>query len=720
MRYFIAAMLSFIVTVNAFADWGHIQGPFFGQVGRMESLPSGGLLVATSGGLFASTDGGDTWFFTGLGSMDDPNAGNLVSFDAFEDEDGSVYVAMEELYAGTTALNDFQRVALPNPAYGVESILKSDGTWILASALEIWRSVDDMQSFTESYAISPIFNDIVSVFEDPSNSTLLANLSSPGGTYFLISVDNGQTWTEQQITGVFGELFDPQFGADGLLYFGNNYQNQGHLRYTSDYGVTNTEFYAPDGNYELHSLTLGGNGRIACGRHLGLIISTDGGSAFSAVINDVYSPSAIYYHNGELVAGNADGIHVSSDDGGTWYQQNDGFMVQDMVTANIDADGNAWIADSGRLYKQNGDSWMLVDLPGDGTPYITEIGVTNSGRVLLFGRDNDGTVRILYTDNGGDSWSAATGIDESDYNDFSRLIEPGDGNLYVGHAAFGPLVSDDNGASWSTINADGAGQLAISGDGTMYVSHWSGLIKSVDGGATWSTINDISSPGTVAASPAGGAALVASWLDLMLYDPGNDSWNDIGSNLNTALNNAWYSEITSYGFDEEGDIFVTVMIDDFGSSRNFTRVLVSEDNGATFTDETGDGYINFAVAEHIRHSGQGMMLALTNMGLFGEDLQAGFVEDKATAAPREFSLAQNYPNPFNPSTTIRFSVPVSGQVTLAVYDVLGREVARLVDGIVPAGSRQVVFDGSQLSSGVYFYQLRANGQSAVNRMILMK
>ena len=73
----------------------------------------------------------------------------------------------------------------------------------------------------------------------------------------------------------------------------------------------------------------------------------------------------------------------------------------------------------------------------------------------------------------------------------------------------------------------------------------------------------------------------------------------------------------------------------------------------------------------------------------------------------EFHLYQNYPNPFNPSTKISWQSPVSSWQTLKVYDVLGNEVASLVDEFKPAGINEVNFDGSKFSSGIYFYQLKA-------------
>ncbi len=88
--------------------------------------------------------------------------------------------------------------------------------------------------------------------------------------------------------------------------------------------------------------------------------------------------------------------------------------------------------------------------------------------------------------------------------------------------------------------------------------------------------------------------------------------------------------------------------------------------------------------------------------------------------PLTFSLDQNYPNPFNPSTTIKYSIPQSEFVSLKIYDILGKEIAAPVNDRQEAGNYEIMFDGSNLASGVYFYRLKAGSNIHIRKMLLAK
>lgn len=101
------------------------------------------------------------------------------------------------------------------------------------------------------------------------------------------------------------------------------------------------------------------------------------------------------------------------------------------------------------------------------------------------------------------------------------------------------------------------------------------------------------------------------------------------------------------------------------------------------------------------------------------------VEGTRNQKPTDYALAQNYPNPFNPSTTIKFNLKTGAKVTLKVYNILGMEVASLVNSYMPAGQQAVNFNASKFASGVYIYSLRVEGQdgskfNSVKKMMLLK
>lgn len=96
------------------------------------------------------------------------------------------------------------------------------------------------------------------------------------------------------------------------------------------------------------------------------------------------------------------------------------------------------------------------------------------------------------------------------------------------------------------------------------------------------------------------------------------------------------------------------------------------------------------------------------------------VELRNPYLPESFFVTQNYPNPFNPETTIQFGLPYRSTVTVKVYNVLGHEVATLIDGLKDAGTYQLIFSGKKLGAGIYFYQFRAGDFVETKRMVLLK
>jgi hypothetical protein len=96
------------------------------------------------------------------------------------------------------------------------------------------------------------------------------------------------------------------------------------------------------------------------------------------------------------------------------------------------------------------------------------------------------------------------------------------------------------------------------------------------------------------------------------------------------------------------------------------------------------------------------------------------ISESPLEQPKTYQLFQNYPNPFNPSTEIQFQLASPEKVSLKIYDVLGKQIVTLVDETRPAGVFTVHVDASRLSSGIYFYTMKAGSYQAIKKMILLK
>ena len=162
-------------------------------------------------------------------------------------------------------------------------------------------------------------------------------------------------------------------------------------------------------------------------------------------------------------------------------------------------------------------------------------------------------------------------------------------------------------------------------------------------------------------------------------------------------------------------------------------ILVRRDGRNTYTNDTTAGLIQLKLDTKIKslmgiiyyNNSRYKVVPRTNADFVGVPL--GVKVNREDFLPKQFALDQNYPNPFNPATTIRFSIPTEAKVTLKIYNVLGQEVATLLDNNQSAGTYSVRFDASSLASGMYLYRITAQrvelstGQFVqVKKMLLVK
>jgi gingipain R len=205
-----------------------------------------------------------------------------------------------------------------------------------------------------------------------------------------------------------------------------------------------------------------------------------------------------------------------------------------------------------------------------------------------------------------------------------------------------------------------------------------------------------------------GNSTVVETIDqfMVLGDPTIESYSDIPKYLNviSSLNGDEYKiNVKSNGVNVEGALVAV-------NQNNTLKISGYTDNSGDYVFHSSD--IENGVTANLVVTGKNLYPYDGNMILTSV---AGNQE-----IPNSFSLSQNYPNPFNPVTHLEFGISNLGFVTLKVYDILGNEVKTLVNESKPAGKYEVEFDGSNFSSGIYFYKLTAGDFSEVKKMTLLK
>ncbi len=365
---------------------------------------------------------------------------------------------------------------------------------------------------------------------------------------------------------------------------------------------------------------------------------------------------------------------------------------------------------------------------------------------------------ILKTSNGGNNWLQKNSATENGL----ALLQFINSNIGYVSGINGPLLkTTDAGESWNIINFSNLNQKNLGGfwftnesNGVIALAEEnysnSKILRTTDGGANWDTVY---TPNTGFISyfnfpnPDTGYCTVSGGKVYKTTDNGN---NWITQNID---NDSWLSGI--YFFDGKtgfvggvsypswiGKIYKTTdggsdwqeVLDDSGGIGKI--YFCDQENGfaVVVTDTTQKGVLikttsagaDWTDFETPTDSLNGLFFFNPNLGYVVGDKGRILKYDRTTRVENKseliskYALYQNYPNPFNPSTTIKYSIPKLSFVTLKIFDVLGNEIAILVNEEKTTGNYKVEFDASNLSSGVYFYRLQAGDFIDTKKIVLLK
>jgi photosystem II stability/assembly factor-like uncharacterized protein len=406
----------------------------------------------------------------------------------------------------------------------------------------------------------------------------------------------------------------------------------------------------------------------------------------------------------------------------TWVEQNSGVPGTSLLSVSASDERNVWVCGaSGAVIKttNGGINWVIVSsTPIPGTLSLYNIFGIDSSTALVTGSSNTDTY-VYRTSNGGSNWTQV-------FTQSNGFIDA----IGMGNAQAGFMYGDPVGGRWS-------------------------LWGTIDGGVTWDSVH-FNLPQAGSETGYNNAFFFDAISQAVWFGTNNTRvyrstnlilWN---SQITTGQVNSyalWFNSpfngmtggtavlsTTNFGMSWSptpsilpgtGNITgITGMDSSWWVVRQATQIYFTGNNGANWITQYTAPSGNYG---HITKSRGGIptLYAVRSNGGISKATGLVGLNTISNRIPKEFILMQNYPNPFNPSTKIRFEIPPIDRshafdVQIIIYDMLGREVALLVNEELNPGSYSVTFDGSNYASGVYYYTIYAGSFTDTKKMMLVK
>jgi photosystem II stability/assembly factor-like uncharacterized protein len=735
MLTMVAMTVTTSVGINAqTSSWKLIDFPQLVGINSIALSPSGAIFLGVNAGyVLVSTDNGSTWNLTN----DSAFSGNGLS-DIVSDSSGRLLIGTGVgFFVSSDAGADWtmRNNGLSFPSLGDFYALCIDSGYVIASTgTGLFRSSNEGVTWDKLIDGFDNSGEVANCFVKGSDGRLYAGTT--GGVYF--TTDQGDTWgaLNSDLPIYYNNIRSLAFDSTGDMFAGSD----STVYKSTNFGASWVPLFTPKPYAYINALAFAKNGNFLVGTIRGFYLSTDKGGTWSYNPAPVDSPAWVstyaFDKQGNIFAGTGtDGVFRSTDDGNSWVQLETGPSINQISSISSDGGGDVYaVAVGGGYYDpiicstNEGGSWTLGAGLSDSSGIYPTIEAVASGKTGEVFAATNGEGLIVSTNRGKD-WSHSASFPIATV--FSLAADT-DGFVYAGTDS-GVYESTDEGATWHYIGLYGDDDilslgLDSAGDvfaGTGHVGFgapvgYARIFRFSNGGA-WTLVYGNTHVANINAISAGQEGFVYAVTTPVFL---GNIYNNSLMLRSTDGGMTWATEDS--GLSQLGTNLVTLAVDTAG--RVFAGdiankgIYMSSNHGLSWTeDSAGLGTENFISAMTSTPSGKvyagsndGFIYELSN----GEPVTS--VLTHTSQVPEEFSLSQNYPNPFNPTTVISYKLSALSDVTLKVYDVLGRKVATLVNERQNAGSYSVTFDGSRLASGVYFYRLTAGSLISVKKLMLLK
>ncbi len=505
--------------------------------------------------------------------------------------------------------------------------------------------------------------------------------------FIQITTDMGSTWN---ITYYPDELFENviSINENEWIVLGSiGYYNDANViqRKTTDAGKSWTLSFPLNhlysSSYYYHVLYSSVNGKIYLFATLGVYKSDDRGNSYSKITSEtdvlvskiVFDSKPVNIEEQTAIAWNKGYDYrrkylISFDAGYTWQQKSIPESFGRYIWLFGVSEGIIYlIMEQERIFKSTdyGETWQQLTLPVYNTG-LQALNVFSGDMLTLKAYKN-----LVSSTDGGQTWIKGPVV-ENIWLSESQIVSPG---KVIGVGAYSDssgnrgafYKTSDFGLSWYVMDTQKElNNILMKDELNGYSSSSMNVFRTTNGGEKWQSVltaTEYNKPITALTFADSINGIVAQHFVFKKTSDGGRTWIDYNPTLPL-------SSISQLNYNAKGDLFAI---------GNYSMLMLpSQQTYSIYPAQT------------------------------------------MNIVPDGFKLNQNYPNPFNPSTKISWQSPVGSHQTLKVYDVLGREVATLVNEYRNAGSYEVEFDASQLASGVYYYQLRTENYSETKKMLVVK
>jgi len=671
------------------AQWQHTTGPYGGLV-RALAFSGADILAGTGGGgIFRSSDNGASWTALNNGLTDKgvtaiaaksgiivvgtEMAGVFVPTEGAEDGWGAANSGLSSLNINALAINDKNMIFAATNGAGV-FISKDNGTSWQAAGL--------------------IGQKVLTLFAD--GSTLYAGYATNTNIGVSVSSDNGSSW--KSISTGLPKMTMGAIYAEGknvyVGFTGNN--DQSGVYYSKDGGTTWKKINGSlPGGLRVYSLTMSG-GNLIAGCSFGVCYSKDNGTSWSyaggADASSIGEAYALAVGPLGLYAGTCNGLFLFSGEhsdspastGMTCGDVKTFVVKQGILYAGVNGGGVFQSPDDGATWTALNSGLRFVG--------INAIAVIDT---LLFAANHNGVyIHHVYGWPESETVNSPPGV--------ICLLANGD-QLFAGTIGSGVYVSYHRGIGWVSSGLSNKRVYALALDGTkLFAGTDGGVFLSTNNGSSWNSAGLTNQWVTCFAAIGTNLFAGTEGSGVFLTSDDGVSWTEVRANQQIPPH--------VYALAAQDTLFFAGALD---------GVYVYYNNGSKWTGRSAGLSERQVYALTVYDAD---LFAGTDDGVWKRPLSEmnTAVRQATEEIQPNFSLSASYPNPFNPTTTIRFSLPRSAQVSVTIYNELGQQIAQLVDRKMAAGVYQTVWDASALAAGTYYCRMNAENFIATRKLTLVR